>query len=105
MKGRFERAQAHDRKRTYANERTYTQMNSPESSSSRDFMTTKTVRVLSEAASLLRAPQRVIPLFSKLASDELRTTFEHRHLYSYAAATIPTADALRSVVHWIRIPR
>jgi len=64
-------------------------------------MTTRTVRALSEAAGLLRAPQRVIPLFSKLASDELRTTFEHRHLYSYAAATIPTADALRSVVHWI----
>src|SRR5258708_30268538 len=64
-------------------------------------MTTRTVRALSEASGLLRAPQRVIPLFSKLASDELRTTFEHRHLYSYAAATIPTADALRSVVHWI----
>jgi Beta-L-arabinofuranosidase, GH127 len=76
-------------------------MSSPESSSSRNFMTTKTVRVLTEAAGLLRAPQRVIPLFSKLASDELRTTFEHRHLYSYAAATIPTADALRSVVDWI----
>src|SRR5260370_26574745 len=64
-------------------------------------MTTRTVRAVSEAAGLLRAPQRVIPVFSKLASDELRTTFEHRHLYSYAAATIPTADALRSVVHWI----
>src|SRR5258707_11128217 len=64
-------------------------------------MTTRTARVLAEAASLLRAPQRVIPLFSKLASDELRTTFEYRHLYSYAAATIPTADALRSLVHWI----
>ena len=57
--------------------------------------------MLTEAAGLLRAPQRVIPLFSKLASDELRTTFEHRHLYSYVAATIPTADALRSVVDWI----
>jgi uncharacterized protein YyaL (SSP411 family) len=64
-------------------------------------MTTRAVRVLTEAAGLLRAPQRVIPLFSKLASDELRTTFEHRHLYSYVAATIPTADALRSVVDWI----
>ena len=64
-------------------------------------MTTKTVRVLSEAAGLLRAPQRIIPLFSKLASDQLRTTFEHRHLYSYVDATIPTADALRSVVDWI----
>jgi hypothetical protein len=76
-------------------------MSSPESSSSRNFMTTKTVRALTEAAGLLRAPQRVIPLLSKLASDELRTAFEHRHLYSYAAASIPTADALRSVVDWI----
>jgi len=64
-------------------------------------MTTRTVRALTEAAGLLRAPQRIIPLFSKLASDELRTAFEHRHLYSHAAATIPTADALRSVVDWI----
>ena len=64
-------------------------------------MTTRTVRVLSEAAGLLRAPQRILPLFSKLASDELRTTFGHRHLYSYVAPTIPTADALRSVVDWI----
>ena len=72
-----------------------------ESGASRNLMTTKTVRVLSEVAGLLRAPQRVVPLFSKLASDELRTTFEHRHLYSYAAETIPTADALRSVVDWM----
>ena len=64
-------------------------------------MTTRTVRVLAEAAGLLRAPQRVIPLFSKFASDELRTTFEHRHLYSYVAATVPTSDALPSVVDWI----
>jgi hypothetical protein len=76
-------------------------MSSPESRSSRNFMTTKAVRVLTEAAGLLRAPQRILPLFSKLASDELRTTFEHRHLYSYVASTIPTADALRSVVDWI----
>ena len=76
-------------------------MSSPESRSNRNFMTTKTVRVLSEAAGLLRAPQRIIPLFSKLASDELRTAFEHRHLYSYVTPTISTANALRSVVDWI----
>src|SRR5258707_4987113 len=76
-------------------------MSSPESSSSRNFMTTKAGRVLTEAAGLLHAPQRIVPLFSKLASDELRTIFEHRHLYSYAAARIPTADALRSVIDWI----
>jgi hypothetical protein len=76
-------------------------MNRAESSASRNFMTTRTVRVLTEAAGLLRAPQRFIPLLSKIASDELRTTFEHRHLYSYAATTIPSADALRSVIGWM----
>ena len=76
-------------------------MSSPESSSSRNFRGTKAARVLTEGLGLLNAPQRVIPLFSKLASDELRTIFEHRHLYSYVSATIPTADALRSVVDWI----
>ncbi len=57
--------------------------------------------MLSEAVGLLRAPQRVIPLFSKIVSDELRTTFEDRHLYSYADESIPTADALRSVIDWM----
>jgi Prenyltransferase and squalene oxidase repeat len=76
-------------------------MNRAESSTSRNFMTTRIVRVLSEGAGLLRGPQRVIPLFSKIASDELRTTFEHRHLYSYAVTTIPSADALRSVIGWM----
>ena len=65
-------------------------------------MATKTVRVLAEAAGLLRAPQRVVPLVFRLASDELRTTLEHRHLYSYTTTAIPTAIALRSVVDWIR---
>src|SRR6266851_382307 len=76
-------------------------MSSPESNSSRNFMITKAARVLTEAAGLLHAPQRIVPLFSKLASDQLRTTFEHRHLYSYVSATTTTADALRSVVDWI----
>jgi len=74
-------------------------MNRPELR--RTFMTTKTKRVLTEAAGLMRAPQRFIPLFSKLVSDELKTTFEQRHLYSYTAVTIPTGDALRSVMDWI----
>src|ERR1700732_5059234 len=76
-------------------------MSSLESSSRLNFMTTRTGRALTEAAGLLRVPQRIIPLFSKLASDELRTAFEYRHLYSYVSATIPTENALRSVVDWI----
>ena len=76
-------------------------MDRAESSASRNFMTIRTVRVLTEAAGLLRTPQRVIPLCYKLASDELRTTLEYRHLYSYAATSVSSADALRSVVGWM----
>src|ERR1700723_1268729 len=78
-----------------------TQMKSPVSGSRRKSMTTRTVRALIEAAGLLRAPQRVLPLLSKLASDQFRISFEQRHLYSYTAATILTADALRPVIAWI----
>ncbi|HSZ64334.1 MAG TPA: prenyltransferase/squalene oxidase repeat-containing protein [Terriglobales bacterium] len=64
-------------------------------------MSTRTGRVLSETSGLLRGPQRVIPLVAKIAADKIKSTFEHRHLYSYATTTIPTADALRSVINWI----
>ncbi len=90
-----------DCRRTKTDELLHTQMNSPQSSSSGNFATNKAVRVLTEAAGLLRRPQRAISLVSKLASDQLRRAFEHRHLYSYATATVPTADALRSVIDWI----
>lgn len=64
-------------------------------------MTTKTLRALSETAGLLRGPQRVIPLAAKVLADKLQSTFEHRHLYSYATTAVPTAKALPSVVNWI----
>jgi hypothetical protein len=76
-------------------------MTDPEPSSKRNFMSTKAGRVLSEAAGLLRAPQRVVPLVAKVAADKLHSTFEHRHLYSYATTTIPTTQALLSVVDWM----
>ena len=50
---------------------------------------------------MLRAPQRVMPLFTRLASDGVRTARESRHLYAYVSEKVPTADALRSVVDWI----
>jgi len=61
----------------------------------------KTRRALTEAAALLRAPQRAIPLVTKIASDKWRTTFEPRHLYSYASTIIPTECALRLLIDWI----
>jgi hypothetical protein len=64
-------------------------------------MPTKTVRGLNEALGLIMVPQRVIPLISKLASDELRTTFSPRHLYSYTTTTISTPTVLRAAVDWI----
>jgi hypothetical protein len=64
-------------------------------------MTNRTVRVLTETAGLLRAPQRIVPLVARLASDALRTKFESRHLYAYTATTVPTAGALRLAIGWI----
>jgi hypothetical protein len=70
-------------------------------STPRSFTRNRAVRALSEAAGLLRAPQRIVPLFSKLASDKLHTTFETRHLYSFTTTIVPTSDALRSLIGWI----
>jgi Prenyltransferase and squalene oxidase repeat len=64
-------------------------------------MSTRIVRALAEGAGLLRAPQRLVPLFSRLASDKLGATFRARHLYSFTTVNIPTGDALQSVVDWI----
>jgi hypothetical protein len=77
-------------------------MKQSESGGSRNSMATRTGRILAEAAGLLRAPHRVVPLFSKIASDELRAAFEHRNLYLYATTTVTTVDALRSSMDWIR---
>lgn len=63
--------------------------------------TSKALRALTEAAGLLRAPHRAIPLLTKIASDKWRTTFEPRHLYSYTSTTVPTEDALRLLINWI----
>jgi hypothetical protein len=61
----------------------------------------RATRALIEASGLLRAPQRLVPLFSKIASDRLHTAFEHRHLYTYAVTSVPTAQALQAVIGWI----
>jgi hypothetical protein len=58
-------------------------------------------RAVTEAAGLLGAPRRVLPLISKLASDKLRTAIEPQHLYTYAAVAVPTPDALESLIRWI----
>lgn len=76
-------------------------MTDPKSGARRNLMSTKAGRALSETAGLLRGPQRIVPLVAKIAADKVRSTFESRHLYSYATTTIPTARALHSVVDWI----
>ena len=72
-----------------------------DSNASRSTEKGKTRRALTEAAALLCAPRRAIPLVTKIASDKWRTTFEPRHLYSYASTTIPTGNALRLLIDWI----
>lgn len=66
-----------------------------------DATVSRVAKALSEAAGLLRAPQRVFPLAGRLASDALRVTFEQRHLYSYTTTKRATGDALKSVLGWI----
>ncbi len=73
-------------------------MKSPKPKSGRTFSTSRTGRILHEAAGLISAPQRVIPLLIKVLSDAGRIPFEPRHLYSHTAVTVPTSDALRSVI-------
>jgi Prenyltransferase and squalene oxidase repeat len=58
-------------------------------------------KALAESAGLPRAPQRVFPLIRQLVSDKVRTSFEHRHLYSYAITRRPSGDALNSLLRWI----
>jgi len=76
-------------------------MNSSQSNAKPKVANQRATRALIEASGLLRTPRRVIPLLSKLASDRLHTAFEHRHLYTFAVTSIPTARALQAVIGWI----
>ena len=64
-------------------------------------MTGQFSKALSEAAGLLRAPQRAASLIQKLFSDEVRVTLEQRHLYSYATTKRDTEETLNAVLRWI----
>ncbi|MGD0570356.1 MAG: prenyltransferase/squalene oxidase repeat-containing protein [Candidatus Sulfotelmatobacter sp.] len=63
--------------------------------------TDRVSRALSEAAGLLRVPQRIVPLIEKLVSDKLRVAFEQRHLYSYTTTKRDSAETLNSLVRWL----
>lgn len=63
--------------------------------------TSKAAKAAREAAGLLRAPQRILPLVSRVISDGVQTSFPQRHLYSYANTTRQSSDALRAVIRWI----
>jgi hypothetical protein len=58
-------------------------------------------KALTESTGLLRRPQRVVRLIQKLASDKLRITFEHSHLYSHATTKRPSGDALNLLLRWL----
>ena len=58
-------------------------------------------KALTEATGLLRAPQRVFPLIQKLVSDGVRTSFEQKHLYSFATTKRSSAVTLDLVLRWI----
>jgi hypothetical protein len=61
----------------------------------------RTAKALTEAAGLVRGPQRLAPLVQRLAHDRIRVTFERRHLYSYATTTRATSDALGLLIRWL----
>jgi hypothetical protein len=73
----------------------------PTASPESNLRSNKATRALNEALGLIRGPQRVLPLLSRLASDGVKKKFAVQHLYSYASTKIPTEDALRSVIQWI----
>jgi hypothetical protein len=54
-----------------------------------------------EAAGLLRAPQRALPLMRKLVSDAVGLGFAQRHLYSYTKTRCSTESALNASLRWI----
>jgi hypothetical protein len=58
-------------------------------------------KALTEAAGLLRAPQRALPLMQKLASDKIKITFEQRHLYSYTTTKRPSPQTLNLLLRWM----
>ncbi len=58
-------------------------------------------KALKEAAGLLRAPQRVVPLVQRLVSDSIRITFEQKHLYSYSTSKRCSVETLDALLRWI----
>lgn|SRR5215469_5235304 len=62
----------------------------------------RTARGLGEAVGLLRGPQRILPLASRVVEDRLRITLHRHHLYSYTTTVRPTDEALRLLILWIR---
>ncbi|MGD0986657.1 MAG: prenyltransferase/squalene oxidase repeat-containing protein [Candidatus Sulfotelmatobacter sp.] len=68
---------------------------------SQNAVTSQATKALSEAAGLLRRPQRIFSLTRKLASDRLRLALQQRHLYSYANTKRDTQETLHLVLRWI----
>jgi hypothetical protein len=64
-------------------------------------MSGRVTKALTEAAGLIRGPQRVIPLIHRLVQDKLRITFEQRHLYSYTTTSRLSSDALDLMIQWL----
>lgn len=61
----------------------------------------RAAKAMKELTSLLRHPQRTLPLVRRLVGDQWQMTFEPRHLYSYATAGCGSRDTLDASVRWI----
>jgi len=75
-------------------------MSHSQADSNSDAVLGRAAKALSEAAGLVRGPQRIFPLVRRLAADRL-ATFEPRHLYSYTTTERATGDSLKLLVRWI----
>ena len=64
-------------------------------------MNRKLTKAITEAAGLLRAPQRTAPLLKKIVSDKLRIAVDRPHLYSYTKTRYASPYVLSKVMHWI----
>jgi hypothetical protein len=58
-------------------------------------------RAVVEATGLLRRPQRVVPLITKLVSDKLSVAFDQNGLYSYTTTKRDSAKTLELLLRWI----
>jgi len=73
----------------------------PISSSGQRAPLSRRQKIVSEAMALVRRPERTLPLLVTVVGERVRSSVEHKNLYSYATTYVPTERALPRVINWI----